>query len=286
MIMQIKYQPLIIAVIAAIALIDISVSKASPNGSLTLPTIPIPFPNQKMVARVTPTLSNNNDYIKLDITADVDVSDLQAEFHNLNGRREYKECGTRFSLSNARLSPVGNGKLLFSIKANAEQWVCTNIKLPKFYTKRSKISLPFGGWTYGLPKVYTKWETKTGKTRLVSQSTWVEGLIWPTVQKSKVRIRMKFTKAAADGLLGGLVNGILKSYLQLVSNLILLNNERALPKKFDQYKIQVKHVDFVDHGGGRLALRIEADGKATMTQLSSQFPQFRQVQGILSWLAP
>lgn len=274
------YRKFIISVaVAATAVSGGSASFATNNQYSSLPAITkeVSVADRKMTIRIDPSfrVSGGDGYVRLGIQADIDASDLQAKMPGaVNGHKKYDECGTRFSLSGASLSPAGNGKALFGVTAQAQQWECIKTKVPKTYCKRTKIKLPFGGWTWGPPKCSIKWEMKTMKTKLISQSARIEGLVWPTIANGEARANVHITKAAPSGLLGKLVSafglkGTITSLARTGVNMALRDKGRvALPKEFDEYEVQVQQIEFVDLGGGRLGLRVQAEGTATQAQLA------------------
>lgn len=214
-------------------------------------------------------ITGGEGYLQLGLKTVIDASDLQNELpKKLNGHKKYDECGTRFSLSGASITPTTDGKALIGISAQAQQWECVKTKVPEVYMKRVKVA----GVKFDVPAV--RMVMKTLKTKLISQSARVEAVVWPTITGDAVTANVKVTKAAPSGLLGKLVSGLgLKSEIKKlaqkqVNKALKEKGHVGLPDEFKQYNVKIHQVGFVDLGGKRLGINFHAEGKASQTQIA------------------
>lgn len=265
---------LAIAALAATTLASAVAPTMANNGYSEVPTITkeVTVGGQTTTLRIDPSfkLSGGQGFVQLGVKATIDASDLQRDLPGqINGRKKYDECGTRFYLKDATIRPAGGGKALIGITAQAQQWHCVKTKVPKTYFKVKKTIF---GIKTKVPVI--KWKIDTFKTKLVSQSARIEALVWPSISGGHAQANVQVTKAAPSGLLGGLVKtfgveGKIRSLAQKEVNKALKAKGRmALPAEFDRYKVKVQNASFVDIGGGKLGLNLSATGKATQAQLA------------------
>ena len=212
--------------------------------------------------------------IKVDLKALIDASDFQNQFPTMmNKSWDYDECGVRTSTRSATIRPAADGQLFVGVTGRGEIWECVKTKIPETYWEVRDL-----GWfgKHKLPAV--RWEMKTAKTRLVSQSISIEALARPVFRDNTVAAEIQVTSARPSGLLGKAV-ALLDPLLDLRNEVADFAQERIeeklrdkrfrLPEEFRDFNVVTDGSKFIDLGDGRLGIELLASGSITQDQLAT-----------------
>lgn len=189
----------------------------------------------------------------------------------MNQRWKHDECGQRLNTNNATIRPDGDA-LFVGLTAQAQLWECVKTKLPKIRMVHKCLLKAFGKCRASTHVPETYWEIEEIKTKLISQSVRLEARITPLYKDGSLTAEVQVTKAMPSGLAGDLVGifGVQGKIRDLVQKQVaakVADYGVSLPPQVMDYHPEVKDIDFVDLGGGRLGLDVEASGAITQEQV-------------------
>ncbi|WP_372922020.1 hypothetical protein [Roseovarius sp.] len=219
-------------------------------------------------------LSGQDGLVEVGIKAIIDAGDLQGDLVNLMNRNWKKdECGERFRTHSATIRPAGD-KLSVGVTAQAQLWECVKTKVPKTYFENKCVLHAFGKCQVKTKVPVIRWEMETAKTKLISQSARLEALVTPVFDDGQITAQVQVTNAMPSGLAGDLVRlfglqGKVRDLVQKEVSAKVAGQGFAFPPEVMAYDPQVEEVDFVDLGGGKLGIALEATGRITQAQVAA-----------------